>query len=108
VEKQGGEKPLCMPHLDEQIRIHRMYSVLAPENTKEKSLILPFILMRVSFTLEEERNGTIRFQAQSDSPPPLLCPGEATSRGLWPFLCSPVQERHGSSAGSPVEGCRDA
>lgn len=108
MEKQGGEKPLCMSLLDEQIWIHRMYSVLTPENTKEKSLILPFILMHVCFLLEEEKSGTIRFKAQSDSPPPLLCRGEATSRVLCPFLCSPVQERHGNSGWNPVESYRDA
>ena len=40
-------------------------------------------------------------------PPPLLCPGEATSGALCPAICSAVQEGHGSTAESPQKGFKD-
>ena len=40
-------------------------------------------------------------------PPPLLCPGEATFRLLYPVLSSPVHKRQGSPK-NPVEGHKDA
>lgn len=36
--RSSVEKPLCIPHLDEQIQI--MHSVLAPENTKKSFMLV--------------------------------------------------------------------
>ena len=46
-------------------------------------------------------------QGKGGDPPPLLCPGEATSAVLCPVLGSSVQERQGTSKESPAEGHRD-
>lgn len=42
-----------------------------------------------------------------DSPIPLLCPDEATSGLLCPFLAFSVPERQGTSRMSPVKGHKD-
>ncbi|PKU46216.1 hypothetical protein llap_3490 [Limosa lapponica baueri] len=41
------------------------------------------------------------------SPPPLLCPGQATSGVLCPVVDYPLQERQGTAGESPAEGYED-
>ncbi|GAB0190296.1 mitochondrial enolase superfamily member 1 [Grus japonensis] len=52
---------------------------------------------------EEERGQ----QVEGGYPPPLLCPGEATSGILCPVLGSPVPDRQGTTGDSPEEGYKD-
>lgn len=46
-------------------------------------------------------------QIKGDDPPPLLCPGGATSRVLCAVLGSSAQEKQGTSRERPAEGPED-
>ncbi|PKU31867.1 rna-directed dna polymerase from mobile element jockey-like [Limosa lapponica baueri] len=46
-------------------------------------------------------------QVEGGHPPPLRCPGEATSGALGPVLGSPVQEGQGTAGEGTAEGYKD-
>ncbi|GAB0190298.1 hypothetical protein GRJ2_001495100 [Grus japonensis] len=54
--------------------------------------------------VHEEEHGQ---QVEGGYPPPLLCPGEATSGVLCPVLGSPCPDRQGTTGDSPEDGYKD-
>ena len=57
--------------------------------------------------LAKKTNGILSQQVKEDTPPPLLCLGEATSGVLCPLLGSTVKERQQTTGDNPEEGHED-